>query len=533
MNSCRSNQQVWALLLAMTVSALWPHPAGAQSRSKSCQGQLASMVTMIMDDGSARSALQPGTTLVCRLDKPIDSKTAKLGDRIEAWVVEPITDRRGALLVPRNSKIIGRIERVHPPRSNRPAMIEVGFDTLQRCRIETRGGQTRDGCNTGIADIIQLSGQLAPLTEEDCKTINEDGSWEGRGTSGKRTFAFVAGGAGGGAIIGGLLTGAVFGGGVGAGIGAGVGAVVSLIGAGKNIKIPEGTKFGVRLTRPLPLQSLKQRTPFEIPPKKKPVRTSYPNYGTSQLISNSGPPSGAMLNFARLVPVRGIEVKQEPNEIKIQATGVAPNGTWDIFLKSKGVQNGVLYLEMMGYPTQSWTSGQRTWVQKTTQLSWPDNYHRVTRVVVRGDQKTQSQAYVHPPGSGGFGSTAPNDPGPGTINDPTGQRVASLLTSLARDYERDQGASAEALQRLRIGNSSRANLVESLNLAAEAASTLRNPLTADSKRIAVSKLLYRVEGVNRAISNVPSFPNGYRQRWQAVQKDIDYLAETSPGAIRP
>jgi hypothetical protein len=525
---------MWSLLLAVVCLGGGLRPAIAQSRAQSCQSQLANTATMIMDDGSARVVLQPGVVLVCRLDQSINSKTAKLGDRIEAWVVEPITDRRGALLIPRNSKVIGRIERVHPPRSNRPAMLEVGFDTLQRCRIETRGGQTRDGCNTGTADIVQLTGELAPLTKEDCKRINEDGSWEGRNGGAKRTFAFVAGGAGGGAIIGGLLTGAAFGAGVGAGIGAGVGALVSVIGAGKNFKIPAGTKFGVRLTRPLPLLSFGQRLPFELPPPPRrrlpPIRRTYS--GTSNYLPSSIPVSTP--NFARLIPVRGVEIRQEPSEIKIQATGVAPNDTWDIFLKSTGVRNGVLYLNILAYPTQSWTAGQRTWVRKTTQLSWPDDYHRITRVVVRGDQNTQSQAYVHPPGSGGYASGTPTDPGAGGgVTDPTGQRIANQLTSLAADYERDQGVTGETLERLRIGNASRANLVEALNLAAEAARAFRNPLTLDSKRIAVSKLLYRAEGVNRAISGVPSFPNGYRQRWQSIQRDIDYLAETSPGAIRP
>lgn len=480
-------------------------------------------IATLHPNGTTILTLRSNTVLVCRLDKPINSKTARIGDRIEAWVVESVTDNRGTLLVPRNSKVIGRVEQVHRARNNRPAMVEVGFDTLQRCRVETRGGSTRDQCDPRTADIVQMSGVLVPLTEENCKAINEDGTLEGRRGGAKRTFAFVASGAGGGAIVGGLITGAALGAGVGAGIGAGVGALISLVSNGKDVKIAAGTKFGVELTRPLPLTSQIQRTSFERPPIKRPP--------SSNTLISGNPPSGGPGPSAndRLVPVREIYARQlDKNEIEIRAIGVVPNPTWDLYLETVGVINGVLNLNLRAYPTQSWAARQPGKVSRETTLNTPDVYHRIKRVVVHGADATRSQAYIHPLGSNGIGVAQPPPP-PADQTVQVGKRLAQKLATLAQQYESD----GSALTRLRSSIGNRRILVDALNRAAEAAQPLREPLAPEAKRVALSKLLFRVEAVNRVIPEVTDFNSGYRASWQAIQNDIDIITQNTPGVVRP
>ena len=53
------------------------------------------------------------------------------------------------------------------------------------------------------------------------------------------------------------------------------------------------------------------------------------------------------------------------------------------------------------------------------------------------------------------------------------------------------------------------------------------------QRVTVSRLLNRADAVERAIFNVPSFSTAYRQSWAAIQRDLESLADTTPGVIRP
>lgn len=517
MKQCGPNYRALVLVIVFACQAALPLKTVAQARSNACPPVRLAPPVLLRESG-ATATLQPPTILVCRLDKEINSKTAQMGDRVEARVVEPISDRRGALIVPRNSKVIGRINRVYRASASRPALIEVGFASLQRCRGTARGGRTSDGCNARNADIVPLTGVLTPLTKENCKAINSDGSLEARGPSANRDFAFVAGGAGGGAIVGGLVTGALLGAGVGAGIGAGVGAAATLFGRGKHVKVAANTKFGVELTRPLLLRSPNRSASLGSRALNRPVNPPV-----------NRPPSSQPNWGSHLIPVREIKLTQEQNgEIRILANGIAPNNTWDVYLENTGVQNGVLYLNLMGYPTQNWAANQAAPVRKQTQFSWSDAYHQVKRVVVRGENNSRSQAYVHPPGSGAPGDISQAGPEPAA--DPTGQRITRQLDALARDYERDLDG---GLRALRGTSSSQTQLLSALKRAAEAARVFRAPLTPENKRSAASKLSFRADAVNQAIAAVPGFPSGYRQRWQTIQADVDYLAENTTGVIRP
>ncbi len=505
MKQCRPNYRALVLVIVFACQAALPLKTFSQSRSNRCTPR-GLTPPVLLRETSMSFTLLPPTILVCRLEREINSKTAKAGDPIEARVVEPINDQRGAVIVPRDSKVLGRINRVFPASAKRPAMIDVSFTALQRCRVETINGLARGDCNFGQPDTVKLTSVLAPLTKEDCKTLNQDGLLEGGHSSSKRSLVFVGGGAGSGGIVGGLVTGALLGAGVGAGIGAGVGAVASLLGKSKHVKIAANKKFGLELTSPLTLRSTK--------PTKSTAAKAGPKNGSTPPATNWG---------ARLITVREARVKQEENgELRILATGIAPNNTWDIYLENKGVQNGVLYLNLMGYPTQNWAANQTAPVRKQIQLTWPDAYHQIRRVIVRGEKNSQSQAYIYPPGSGVPGDI--NQERPEQAIDPTGARISKQLDALVRDYEQDLNG---RLRSLRGTSSSQAQLLNALKRAAESARVFRAPLTPAAKRTAASRLSIRAEAVSQAIAAVPGLSYDYRQRWQAIQSDIDDLENTA------
>lgn len=290
MNRYRRTRVTVVVVLAL--AALFQARATTQTLKpkKTYQPNLPKCTGVQFEPGFERpgvKVLKEGSILVCRLKKPLSSRTAKIGDTIEAWVTTPITDSAGVLYVPRNSTVSGRVERVQRARFRRSAIIEVGFDSLQRCIVPNNYmGRTkeRSGC---YKDVVQLAGVLIPLTEENCRDFDQERFVQNSRARGKRGFAFIGGGAGGGAVIGAITTGALLGGAVGAGIGAGVGTLASLINKGREAELAAGLKFGVELTHPLPLRSPWQElTQPKTRPTPRPSPRPTPTPGQSDLLRN-------------------------------------------------------------------------------------------------------------------------------------------------------------------------------------------------------------------------------------------------------
>lgn len=166
-----------------------------------------------------------GTQMKVRLDSPIDSSTARDGDRFRATVLTPSTYADSSIegyvaLVKESGKIKGRTE------------LRLVFD-----RINLRSG----GTQLIRGEVVRVYG------EKSAKEVDEEGKIQS-GSRGASTAKRTAGGAAVGAIIGGIV-----GGGKGAAIGAGVGAAA---GAGSNvirgsdkIKLEPGTEVLIRTTR--------------------------------------------------------------------------------------------------------------------------------------------------------------------------------------------------------------------------------------------------------------------------------------------
>lgn len=183
----------------------------------------------------------PANTIIrVRLNEPLNSGTARIGDRFSANVVEPVYAGSGVEVVPVGSKVWGRVTQVNRAQKRRPGNITVAFNSI--------------GLPNGRTTVI--NGSLTTLQADDVNSDNE-GTVKG-GSNQKRDAVFIGGGAATGAIIG-----AIAGGGKGAAIG---GILGGALGTGarvfekeKEAEVKSGTEFGVILNRSVSLPATSVR----------------------------------------------------------------------------------------------------------------------------------------------------------------------------------------------------------------------------------------------------------------------------------
>jgi len=173
----------------------------------------------------------PSNTVIrVRLNEQLSSRTARIGDRFSANVIEPVFAGSGVEVVPVGSRVWGRVSSVKSAQRRTPGTISVSFNSVQ--------------LPNGKSYVI--NGSLSSLQADDVNSDNE-GEVSG-GSNRKRDAVFIGGGAATGALIG-----AIAGGGKGAGIGAILGGA---LGTGarvyekeKDAEVKSGTEFGVILNR--------------------------------------------------------------------------------------------------------------------------------------------------------------------------------------------------------------------------------------------------------------------------------------------
>ncbi|MBL8151427.1 MAG: hypothetical protein JNN15_16000 [Blastocatellia bacterium] len=166
-----------------------------------------------------------GTQMKVRMNKTIDSREVRNGERFTATVLTPSTYADSTIdghvsLVKQSGKIKGQTELV------------LVFD-----RIRFRNGDSQD-----------ISGRVTKVYgEKSAKKVDEEGKIrsDGRGSS---TVKRTAGGAAVGAIIGGIAGGGK-GAAIGAAVGGGAGAGSNVIRGSNQIKIEDGTEILIKTTR--------------------------------------------------------------------------------------------------------------------------------------------------------------------------------------------------------------------------------------------------------------------------------------------
>jgi hypothetical protein len=187
---------------------------------------------------AARAALNTvasGEKIRVRIDEELSSSTARVGDRFNTKVTEPVYSTNGAVVIPTGSTIVGRVDSVQANRKGgKPGSIDVSF-----VQVRLPNGQTRS-----------INGTLTDLDSDDARSNNE-GSASG-GKTKNRKLIFIGGGGAGGAVLGGA---------VGGGKGALIGAIIGGIGGaitenqtkGEEVTVKSGTEFGVLLNQAVSL----------------------------------------------------------------------------------------------------------------------------------------------------------------------------------------------------------------------------------------------------------------------------------------
>jgi hypothetical protein len=166
---------------------------------------------------SGEGVLAAGTDIQVRLEQPLSSRTARLEDRFEATVAEPVRDEGGRMVIPVGSRVRGIVQAAEAAeRPSKAGRLDLRFDNL------TIPGRPRMDIRTSVVSI-----------KEDVVT----------GDTAKK--------AGMGALLGAVL-GKVVGGTEGAIIGLVVGAGGAIAATkGDDVELPEGSVITLRLERPL------------------------------------------------------------------------------------------------------------------------------------------------------------------------------------------------------------------------------------------------------------------------------------------
>lgn len=169
----------------------------------------------------ARRSLAAGVEMSTTLDEALDTEHLKAGDAFTATVAEAVADGGTHVVVPKGSRVYGRVTKVRQPSGD-----EVGIIAL-------------------ALDSIQVRGTAQPLAADITSTDVET-----RGEM-KNEAEKIGGGAAAGAIIGAIVGEDVKGAVIGAGAGAAVGTVIALGTKAHYGVLPKGTGLTLRLTEAL------------------------------------------------------------------------------------------------------------------------------------------------------------------------------------------------------------------------------------------------------------------------------------------
>jgi hypothetical protein len=168
-----------------------------------------------------------------RMNKTLNSGTARVGDRFQATVVTPVY-ASGVEVVPAGSIVEGRVVSVSPARTRgREGQLAVQFDSVV----------VPDGT------VHQLEGALTEIQDTSAGKVDAENEVSGN-SSDKRSVVYVGGGTVGGAVLGGAIGGGK-GAGIGAIIGAGAGVAGVMLTKGNEAELRSGTEIGMVTVRPI------------------------------------------------------------------------------------------------------------------------------------------------------------------------------------------------------------------------------------------------------------------------------------------
>lgn len=122
----RNSSFVCVIALALCATA-WPQEPSSRGNSRVQQNAPSQSTTSANQTGTPRIA--PGSVIPVELTKGIDAKKAKTGDPVEAKVTMDLKTDAGEVLVPKDTKVLGRVTEAQPrTKEQKESQVAIAFD---------------------------------------------------------------------------------------------------------------------------------------------------------------------------------------------------------------------------------------------------------------------------------------------------------------------------------------------------------------------------------------------------------------------
>src|SRR5579871_2270608 len=114
----------WMIAIALAVLV-----AAAMAQTAQSTGNNSTSATMGTGSQSNQNEVEltNGTRIGAVLTKSVDAKKAKVGDEVEAKTLADVL-ARGAVAIPKNSKVIGHVTQVKPYAKGEASALSIQFD---------------------------------------------------------------------------------------------------------------------------------------------------------------------------------------------------------------------------------------------------------------------------------------------------------------------------------------------------------------------------------------------------------------------
>jgi hypothetical protein len=348
--------------------------AFAQGRQRLAVPQRELEGTPILPAGT--QTLPESTVLILEMDTPLSSNRSRISDRFEARVATPIIDAGGRTLVPEGTLVQGRVTDVTPAKwGSRTGSIGITFDTMY---LDGRP--------------IPIRGYLIPADSRSRKQMDEEGNIRG-GSSLKRNFLFIGGGAGAGATVATFTTAGML---AATGVGAAAGLTAGLLWKGKDAVVRPGQRFGLELNSPVNV-----RSPWitgqssSVLPVRRLNNTSgqvrgpiIPDMGYRRTGQEYDP--NAIRTTARSVPVYDVRTERtQDGYLRVFITSETPTAGWRIYTHHQLQNNNMLEVRLRGWPPSTYGIPQVSHPSAPT-IIVQDRNQQVTRIVVHGSNGSRT-----------------------------------------------------------------------------------------------------------------------------------------------
>lgn len=181
------------------------------------------------------STVPQGTLMMIRLDQPVNSSTAKMGEVVTATVESPIFVN-DTVAIPAGSQIIGHVASVDAPgHVGKHGSLDIRFDAIKAGDYNSNPIPIRAHIDNGAKDGV-LKGDT--YTKDVIKGVGIAGAGAGVGTLAGLSAGSLIGSAGAGAVF-------------GLGVGALGGIGYAMLRKGKDVQIPSGSRMSVTLDQPV------------------------------------------------------------------------------------------------------------------------------------------------------------------------------------------------------------------------------------------------------------------------------------------